>query len=216
MLKRDEARWRCAACSSPRPWTRSPTILQRRGDARAPGRRAAIPGYVVAGKTGHRPEDRRLGPLLDGRPRGLVRRLRAGLAPRARGPRLARHAARAARTRAATSRRRSSRASRRARCACLAVPPDDAAPRAARGGGRRPADAHAGGLSARSARRGRSVAPPADEPGPDARPARPSGARGGDRRRAARARRGAARLGPGRRAEPRSRARRSSRASPAC
>ena len=187
----------CAACSSPETVDTLTEILQHGGDARGPGRNAAVPGYVVAGKTGHRAEGRRLRPLLDDRPRGLVRGLRAGLASGARGPRLARHARAGRATRAATSRRRSSRAWRRARCASSPCPPDDpgrvlravaAAPETLVPAAYRPAGPRA--AAGRPARRGA---------GPDARPARPLRPRGRDRRRAPRARRGAARLGPRRR-----------------
>ena len=59
---------------------------------RQASRRSGLRG---GGQDGHRPEDRRLRPLLDDRPRGLLRGLRARLAPRARHPRVARLAARA-------------------------------------------------------------------------------------------------------------------------
>ena len=70
---RDASRSWCAACSSPTPSTRSPTILHgvvREGTGRTRGG----PRLRGRGQDGHRPEGRRHRPLLDGRPRGVVRR----------------------------------------------------------------------------------------------------------------------------------------------
>ena len=115
---------RCGACSSrdtvdiahrPAEGRRHERHRHARGDARLRG----------GGQDRHRAEDRRQRPLLDDRPRGLVRGLRARLAPGARDPRLARHAARDRATRAATWRRPSSRASPSTPLRHLAVPPDD-------------------------------------------------------------------------------------------
>ena len=81
------------------------------------GRRRAVPGLHGGGQDRHRAEDRRHRPLLDDRPRGLVRRLRARLPARA-GRSWSRSTPRGARaTRAATWPRRSSRASPSTRCA---------------------------------------------------------------------------------------------------
>ena len=143
------------------------------------------------GQDRHRPEDGRQRALLDGRPRGLLRGLRARLAPGAGRAGLARHAARARRTRAATWRRRCSRASPSRRCATWRSRPTTR-PRAARGRADRPAAAAARRPTGPRRRRGRR--PRArGRARPDARPARPLGARGGHRGRAPRPAGGAAR-----------------------
>ena len=174
-------------------------ILQRVVSA-GTGQRAALAGYVVAGKTGHRPEDRRVRPLLDGRPRGLVRGLGAGGAARAGGARLARHAA------------RPEEPGRRRRGAAVRAGGGGSAARARGPAGRRRARAarRRGGPRQRDAGRVSSAQPgaaparaPAGRARADARPARPSRPRGRDRRRAARAGGGASRLGPGGHAGPR-------------
>src|SRR6185503_2744743 len=147
----------------------------------------------------HRAEDRRERPLLDDRPRGVLRRLRARGAPGARGAGVARHAARAAqrgrRRRGAALRARGRGGA--ARAGGLARRPRA---RAARGGGD-PRHAHARGLPAAGPAAAAAGAA-RRRAGADARPARAPRARGGDRGGAPRPRGRAARLGPGGGAEP--------------
>ena len=89
-----------------RPPTRSPACSSRRRRPAAPARRPQVAGYPVAGKTG----TARKAPYDTGEYNAVVRRVRAGRQPPARGDRRARRARRAASS-AATSPRRCSRRS---------------------------------------------------------------------------------------------------------
>ena len=183
----------CAACSSRATADTLTEILQRGRGRAGTGQARRHPRLRGGGQDGHRPEDRRQRPLLDDRPRGVLRRLRARGASGPGGARR-RSTRRGGRTtRAATSRRRSSRASPSPRCGGWPSRPTiptrvlraaAAAPPSTR---RRPPPIRAAGR-----RRGRSRAA-RGRAGADARPARPLRARGGDRRGAPRPDRGAAR-----------------------
>ena len=184
VVQGDQAARRAPRARAETRSTRSPTSCGR-SCARGPGARRADPRLHGRGQDGDRAEDRRLGPLLDDRPRGLLRGLRARLAPR-----LRRSSPPSTRPQGRANQGGDVAAPLFARVAeGGAAPPRGAArrPRAAscaRGDPRRRRVVPAAYRPQARARP--PVAAPAEEPAPDARPARPLGARGGHRGRAPR------------------------------